>query len=216
MTNTTPIPAGADLPQGALTDRAMLALLHYEDMLTRRACGDRSDGSVAKARERLIAALAARSGATAAAGVRELSKAVFDYIERTPCGCPTRMREETGKHHSGCPLFGLSIAYAESAPLAAQTETQPASEAVPYGKVLTMLRWARRHYLDDQRLIADENATRRRSETNQEHADRISANMQENEDLRDFLRDIDEALAAIDGATPAQPAPAPGAGKGEL
>ncbi len=57
-----------------------------------------------------------------------------------------------------------------------------------------------RHHLDDKRLYRDEYEydSRRRRETIQDHADRISTNMQENEDM-DWLRDeIDKAL----GETP--------------
>ena len=51
-----------------------------------------------------------------------------------------------------------------------------------------------RSWLRDPRLWANEHDTRKRSETRQEHADRISMNIEQNCNLADLLDAIDEAL----------------------
>lgn len=51
-------------------------------------------------------------------------------------------------------------------------------------------------YANDQRLVEDEYDKRKRSETNQDHSDRISSVMQRNEDLREFIQELEAALAA--------------------
>ena len=51
-------------------------------------------------------------------------------------------------------------------------------------------------YLNDRRLFENECDRRKRNETNQEHSDRISSAMQRNEDLREFIQEVESALAA--------------------
>ena len=65
-------------------------------------------------------------------------------------------------------------------------------------KLLQLLLEARRH-LDDKRLYRDELSGQKRSETRQEHADRLSTWIQENEDLRELREQIDEALQQSNG-----------------
>jgi hypothetical protein len=70
-----------------------------------------------------------------------------------------------------------------------------------------LLKEARR-YLGDKRLYHDELDGRKRRETNQEHVDRISRVIQENEDLRTLVDEIDAALAttpAVQAEQPAEP-----------
>jgi len=86
---------------------------------------------------------------------------------------------------------------------------QDLERVVPYGRLLQMLRWARKD-LDDTRLWRYELDGRRRSETKQEHSDRISTFMQENEDRRRFLNEIDVALSAIDSGPSIPPLEAVG------
>jgi len=51
-------------------------------------------------------------------------------------------------------------------------------------------------YLNDRRLVENECDRRKRNETNQDHADRISSVMQRNEDLRELIEEVEAALAA--------------------
>lgn len=51
-------------------------------------------------------------------------------------------------------------------------------------------------YVSDPRLIEDECDGRKRNETNQDYADRISSSMQRNEDLREFIQELEDSLAA--------------------
>jgi hypothetical protein len=70
-----------------------------------------------------------------------------------------------------------------------------------------LLKEARR-YLGDKRLYHDELDGRKRRETNQEHVDRISTVIQENEDLQTLVDEIDAALAttpAVQAEQPAEP-----------
>jgi len=171
----TVAPAGADLPQGALTGEPVAhvedpplyklaekwASASYEEGAERNRIGA-TIASITKvstaeidARDAFIAALAARSGATAAAGVPD-DEAIEDFLA-------ARMTPE-----GRVPMLATIKAALEkwgAAPLTAQTETQPASEAV---------------------AITRERAL----------------------EMGWHPRDLHIA-------TPAQPAPAPGAGKGE-
>lgn len=51
-----------------------------------------------------------------------------------------------------------------------------------------------RSYLFDKRLWWDENGNRRQREIKQEHADRISDYIEQNECLRNLIEHIDEVL----------------------
>lgn len=55
-----------------------------------------------------------------------------------------------------------------------------------------------RHYLCDNRLYFDEHGGRRQRESNQEHANRISDNMERNEMLRDLLQRVNKAIQGED------------------
>jgi hypothetical protein len=61
-------------------------------------------------------------------------------------------------------------------------------------KLRQLLRESLTH-LGDLRLHNPESAGRRRRETAQEHRDRISSQIQENEDRRRLIREIQEALS---------------------
>jgi hypothetical protein len=60
-------------------------------------------------------------------------------------------------------------------------------------KTRTLLMECRR-WVDDPRLHAEENDTRKRSETRQEHADRLSMNIEMNCNRADLLAKIAVAL----------------------
>ena len=228
--NTTPIPAGADLPQGALTRAAdgttPVYNIHGYPLMVRAADFN--------------AALAARTGATAAAGVpsdeptKEMieagARAAREYYERTGGNNPAVIYR----------------AMRAVAPLAAQTETQPASEADPAFNYAASLATAlfEQHYASDPDYAsgkvvwslcdtmagiltqidnmvcglvkptpaqpASEAVALLREVSAFFNGPARIAPVDENAKAAELWKRIDELLA-----TPAQPAPAPGAGKGE-
>lgn len=56
-----------------------------------------------------------------------LREAVSEYIERTPCDCSDRRRDE-GNHLSGCPLFDMSHCLARAALASPQADEQTLEE----------------------------------------------------------------------------------------